>query len=116
MEPNPYESSLSGQVAGVSRPRLGLGDAALWSIALASLLGCGLLIAGWLVGRVMHDADPQYWNDRAVDVPMEYGRLHTSLRFALNGGAVGFWAGLAAPWLRYAWLRHVDRSRGSPWP
>lgn len=116
---NPYKSPLLGQASAARKPlsRLSAAKSALWSITLAAILGCGLVVAGWFVGPVFYDMDPPFWNNAIYpsgvfgDDHEEKVRIQTGIRFALSAGAVGFWGGLFAPWSRYAWLRYQNKMR-----
>jgi hypothetical protein len=89
----------------------------LWSVALSIGLGIVLFFVGGEFGGWLFDADPAFWFDKIYGWDINQSpesipkvRIQTCLRFAMNFGTVGFWFGVAFPWVRYAW----SRIRNSP--
>jgi hypothetical protein len=120
MSENPYESPQAVSQPHALEPRK---PRALKTLAtsLALAIGCGLLllISGYFVGRIVYDWAPQYWNYRIYGPHFgpdeeEKVRIQTGLRFALNSGAIGFWGGLAIPWVRFQRSRFRTQSSKSP--
>ena len=93
----------------------------LWSILLSIVAGILLLVGGFFLGEWIFGLNPAYWFDAIYgrdfdEYPgmIEKVRIQTGIRFGLNLGAVGFWSGLIAPWLRFVYIRRGQRYRKRP--
>lgn len=106
---NPY--ALPQLVESGRRVRPSILWALFFSVILAISCGVGLFVLGGFIGGHLFDANPAYWFEEIYgwdihENPESMGkvRIQTCLRFAINLGAVGFWGGLAAPWIRFVCL------------